>query len=313
MPLRRPRIAPVTYRRITFVAGAFLAVIIITGGAVRLSGSGLGCESWPNCSPGSFTPATGGHAVVEFVNRVFTGAVSVAVIVAVLGAFWRVPRRRDLVLLALGLVVGVFLQAVLGGLTVIFELRPELVMGHFLLSLILLGNAIVLHQRASEPEGAARSVVRATVRRTGFAILALSFVVFVTGTVVTASGPHGGDEKAKRFAFDVPEVTRVHGISVALFVLTSIGLLLYLWRTDGATRVRRRLLLVVAVSFAQAAIGYIQYFNSIPALLVGFHIAGATAVFAATLHFVLGLSTRESSSDAPAAVISAAQPAVVGT
>ena len=97
--------------------------------------------------------------MIEFVNRVFTGAVSIAVIVAVLGALWRVPRRRDLIVLALGLVGGVFLQAVLGGMTVIFELRPELVMAHFLLSILLLANAIVLHQRAGEPEGEPRSIV----------------------------------------------------------------------------------------------------------------------------------------------------------
>jgi heme a synthase len=315
MSLRLPRISPEAYRRITFVAGVLLAVIIVTGGAVRLSGSGLGCPDWPNCSPGALVPrhASDVNAMIEFVNRVFTGAVSLTVIVAVLGAFGRVPRRRDLILLSLGLVVGVFAQAVLGGLTVIFELRPELVMAHFLLSLVLLGNAIVLHRRASEPEGELRSLVSPGVRRAGNVVLGLSIVVVVAGTVVTASGPHGGDEKAKRFAFDIPEVARIHGIAVALFLVAVVSTLFYLWRTDGPAEPRRRLLLVLVVSCAQAAIGYIQYFNGIPAVLVGFHLAGATAVFASTLHFVLGLTTREPlPADAPT-VEKVAAPAMLGT
>jgi cytochrome c oxidase assembly protein subunit 15 len=311
MPLRRPRIQPDTYRKITFVAGVLLAVIIVTGGAVRLSGSGLGCPEWPNCSPGRLTPhdASDVNAMIEFVNRVFTGAVSVAVIVAVLGALWRVPRRRDLIVLAFGLVGGVFLQAVLGGMTVIFELRPELVMAHFLLSILLLANAIVLHQRAGEPEGEPRSIVGLGVRRAGYAIVALACVVLVTGTVVTASGPHGGDEDAQRFGFAIPEVARIHGISVAVFLVLVISTLVFLWRTHGSALVRHRLALVLAVALAQATIGYLQYLNDIPAVLVGFHIAGATAVFAASLHFVLGMTTRVPA-DA-AALSSAARPAVV--
>jgi cytochrome c oxidase assembly protein subunit 15 len=315
MPLRLPRIDPPTYRRITFVAGVLLAIIIVTGGAVRLSGSGLGCPEWPNCSPGHLVPrhASDVNAMIEFLNRVFTGAVSIGVIVAVLGALRRVPRRRDLVLMSLGLVAGVFAQAILGGLTVIFELRPELVMAHFLLSLVLLGNAIVLHRRASEPEGTPRSIVSTRVRRAGYAILGLSCVIFVTGTVVTASGPHGGDEKAKRFAFDIPEVARVHGIAVTLFLIAVVTTLVYLWRSNGPPDPRRRLALVLVVSCAQAAIGYIQYFNDIPAVLVGFHIAGATAVFASTLHFVLGLTTREPGPAGSASLPATAKPAMLGT
>src|SRR6185503_1224576 len=124
--MRVPHLSPEAYRRITLVAAILLAIIIVTGGAVRLTDSGLGCPSWPNCSAGRLTPhsASDYSAMVEFVNRLFTGLVSIAVIVAVLGSLVRTPRRRDLVWLSVGLVAGVFAQAVLGGLTVLFEIPP---------------------------------------------------------------------------------------------------------------------------------------------------------------------------------------------
>src|SRR5262249_22803241 len=147
-----------------------LGVIVVSGGAVRLTGSGLGCPQWPNCDAGHLAPhgETGYHGAIEFVNRVFTGLVSFAVIVAVLGSFIRVPRRRDLTWLSVGLVVGVLAQIVLGGLTVIYGLSPPWVMAHFLLSMVLLADAVVLHVRASRPDGVARPVVERRVQRMGW-------------------------------------------------------------------------------------------------------------------------------------------------
>ena len=301
MRMNVPRMSPAAYRRITLVAAMLLAVIIVTGGAVRLTGSGLGCPDWPNCAPGRLTPrgVSDGHAMVEFVNRTFTGLVSIAVIICVLGSLVRVPRRRDLVWLSVGLVAGVFAQAVLGGLTVLFELQPEFVMGHFLLSLVLLTNAIVLHRRAGQPDSPdarSRPLVKEEVRIAARWLVAVTAVVVVLGTVVTATGPHGGDRKAKRFHFDLPEVVRLHSsFVIALLVLVLVTF--WLLRRTGAPRsVQQRLALVFALILVQGAIGYIQYFNGIPELLVGFHIAGATAVWAAVVASVLGLSTR----DAPA-------------
>lgn len=280
-----------------------LAVIIVTGGAVRLSGSGLGCSDWPNCEPGRLTPrgVSDVHAMVEFLNRLFTGLVSAGVIVCVLGSLVRVPRRRDLVWLSLGLVAGVFAQAVLGGLTVLFELRPEFVMAHFLVSLILLANALVLYQRASEPEGPARPIVDAQVRRLARVLLVVAAVVVTTGTVVTATGPHGGDEEAKRFGFDLPTVARIHGTSVILFLALVLGALWVLRRSGAPRGVQNRLGLLLGAVVVQGAIGYAQYLSGIPELLVGFHLAGATAVWAATVWFTLGLVERESAPrvDAP--------------
>ena len=168
------RLEPAAYRRITLVATILLGVIIVTGGAVRLTGSGLGCPDWPTCSPGHLTPhgVSDGHAVIEFVNRTFTGLVSFVVVICVLGSLVRTPRRRDLVWLSVGLVAGVMAQIVLGGLTVLFDLQPPFVMGHFLLSLVLLTNALVLHRRAGQPDAPARSVVASPVRTAGRAMVA---------------------------------------------------------------------------------------------------------------------------------------------
>lgn len=289
------RLKPSAYRRIALVAAILLGVIIVTGGAVRLTGSGLGCPDWPNCSPGHLTPrgVSNGHAMIEFVNRTFTGLVSLTVVVCVLGSLVRVPRRRDLVWLSVGLVAGVFAQAVLGGLTVLFDLQPPFVMAHFLLSLVLLTNALVLYRRAGQPDAPPRPVVAHSVRTAGRVMLVLAAVVVVAGTVVTSTGPHGGDRKAKRFDLPLAEVARIHGTSVVVFLAVVLLTLWLLRRTRAPLAVQQRLGVVLLVAVVQGIIGYVQYFNGIPELLVGFHIAGATAVWAAVVSFYLALSSRE--------------------
>jgi len=290
--MRLPTLSPVAYRRLTLVALAALSFIVVSGAAVRLTGSGLGCPDWPTCARDRVVAPLEYHAMVEFVNRTITGLVSVAVILAVLGSLGRQPRRRDLTWLSVGLVAGVVGQIVLGGLTVLFELRPGFVMAHFLLSMAILADAVVLHDRAGRPDdgGVPPPVVDPDVRRLGsLAVVAAGLVLFL-GTVVTSSGPHGGDENAERLRFAVPDVARFHGVSVFLF----LGLVLVtLWRLR-AGRAPAALLgrgeVVLAVAGAQAAIGYVQYFTGVPALLVGFHVAGATAVWIATLRFRLAFA-----------------------
>ena len=139
--MRRPTLSPTAYRRITLFALALLGIIVLTGAGVRLTGSGLGCSTWPSCEPDSFVPhdESGIHGTIESTNRYFTGLVSVGVVLAVAGSFFRVPRRRDLTWWSWTLVAGVVGQVVLGGLTVLFELSPPFVMGHFLLSAVLVG------------------------------------------------------------------------------------------------------------------------------------------------------------------------------
>jgi len=292
--MRRMRLEPRVYQRITLVAVFLLAAIIVTGAAVRLTSSGLGCPEWPNCEPGSLTPRaeTDAHGWVEFVNRMVTGLVSMAVILAVLGALLRSPRRRDLTLLSCGLVIGVFGQAVLGGLVVKFGLLPPFVMAHFLVSMLLLANAVVLYDRAGRPEGSWRPVVGRPVVLVSRLVLLLTAAVLFAGTVVTATGPHGGDEDAERFGLSLPHVTRIHGLLAMALLAAIVTVVWVLDREGGAPIVlRRRLSALLVAVLGQAAVGYIQYFNDIPELLVGLHIAGATTIAGLAVWCYLGCFT----------------------
>jgi len=320
--MRMLRLTPVQYRRVTLIAAVLLAAIIVTGSAVRLTGSGLGCPDWPNCEPGRLTPyaATDFHAMVEFVNRTVTGLVSLAVFVAVLGSLVRVPRRMDLLVLSLGLVVGVVVQIVLGKLVVEKLLSPPWVMSHFLVSMVLLADAVVLYRRAGQPDnGFARPpvpiVARSVLWMSRVLVLAAAVVV-VTGTVVTGSGPHSGDvpgtaQRATRLDLYIPTVARVHGTSAMVLLALVLVTLLLVHRTRAPGAVVRRLEVVLVVLVAQAGVGYAQYFTGIPALLVGVHVAGATTLWAATIWFALGVTERRVSDDAVTVVTP--QPALAGT
>lgn len=283
-----PHLSPAAFRRLTLVAAVAVGFIIVTGGAVRITGSGLGCPDWPTCDNQRVVAPLEYHAMVEFVNRTITGLVSVAVIVAVLGALVRQPRRRDLTWLSLGLVGGVVAQIVLGGLTVLFELKPGFVMAHFLLSMILLADAVVLHHRAGRPDGAVpRPAVGADLRLMGRLVLVAAGLAVFLGTVVTGSGPHGGDPDVERLPFAVPDVARLHGVSVILFIAATLVTLWRLRQAGAPAALLRTGEVLVAVAAAQAGVGYAQYFTGVPVLLVGIHIAGAALVWAAAVSFVL--------------------------
>jgi cytochrome c oxidase assembly protein subunit 15 len=290
--MRTFRLSPPAYRRITAVALIALAFIIVTGGAVRITGSGLGCPDWPTCADGRVVAEWSFHPMVEFVNRAVTGIVSLAVILAVLGSFLRRPRRRDLIVLSLGLVVGILAQIVLGGETVKHDLAPPYVMGHFLLSLVLVWNATVLHHRAGHAPGPAQPVVTPEILAMARLIVVSAALAIFLGTVVTGAGPHAGDETARRLDVDVGDVARLHGLSVML-LLALTGVTLWRLRRERAPAdAVRRGDVLLGVLVAQAAVGYTQYFTGVPALLVGVHIAGATAVWVASLRFNLGLVRR---------------------
>jgi cytochrome c oxidase assembly protein subunit 15 len=306
----RFEISPRVYRHVTLVAALLIAAIIVTGGAVRLTDSGLGCPSWPNCSPGRLTPrsASDVNELIEFVNRLFTGLVSLGVIAAVLGSLLRRPRRRDLVWLSLGLVAGVLAQIVLGGITVLVDLHPVAVMSHFLLSMVLLADAVVLFHRAGVADpGGEQPVVERRVLASGWGLLCLAAVVVVTGTVVTNTGPHAGDEEAKRFGFALPEVARVHGTSVVVFLLAILAVGVVAYRLGAFTRLQRAFTVLLVVVVAQGIVGYVQYFNGVPALLVGVHLAGAAAVFTATLAFLLAMFAPAPAPEAAARAARAAR------
>lgn len=279
-----------TYRRVAVVALVLLCAIVVTGAAVRLTGSGLGCSDWPNCEPGQFIEIGDTNQAIEQVNRLFTGLVSLGVAAAVLGAIRLRPRRPDLVKLSLGLVAGVLAQIVLGGITVLVDLHPAAVAGHFLLSMILVVNATVLVWRAGGPAGPARSAVGSTDSRISWLAMASgALVLAVTGPLVTGAGPHAGDGSAPRFGVAIPDAARIHSLSAWAFCALVVLLLVRLRRSGAPAPIQQRGLVLLAIIVAQGAIGYTQYNLGIPAWLVLAHIAGATSVAIAATWFQLGL------------------------
>lgn len=273
-------VSPTRYLSLTRAALWSLTIIVISGGAVRLTGSGLGCSDWPSCEEDQFVASLEYHALIEFGNRLFTGVVAVAVMAAVLGSLRRTPRRDDLVRWSWGLVAGVVAQIILGGLLVRTELDPRFTMGHFLLSMVLLWNAVVLqHRAAKEPAPFLASAVgskppRFVLHDLTRAISVIGAVLLVSGTVVTGSGPHSGSDEAEvaeRLPFLVRDVTRIHTlIAITLLLIT----LEVVRRTHVAGRddLRLRALTVAALLVVQGAVGYTQYFTGVPVLLVGIHI-----------------------------------------
>lgn len=287
------------YSLVTVVALVLLCIIVVSGAAVRLTGSGLGCDDWPNCNSERLIDVSSSHAAIEQVNRLFTGLVAVAVIAAVLGAYVRIPRRRDLMWLAAGLVAGVLGQIVLGGITVLVDLHPVAVQSHFLLSMILVANATVLvHRSRSDADPAVASDDRGRGDDTAcwratllaghrLALAVMTSAVLVTGTVVTGAGPHAGDEDVQRFGFTVGAAARVHGVVMMLTLLVAVTLG---WRLHRAGADRRTLGYMSSWIFAgllQGAIGYIQYFNEIPEMLVGAHVTMATILWVVTVSLVV--------------------------
>jgi cytochrome c oxidase assembly protein subunit 15 len=304
------QLQPARYRLITIGALVSLCVIVVSGAAVRLTGSGLGCDDWPNCNDERLIDVSTGHAAIEQVNRLFTGIVAVAVIAAVLGSLIRVPRRRDLTQLSLGLVAGVVGQVVLGGVTVLVDLHPLAVQGHFLLSMVLVGNAVVLVRRAGEPDGTVRELaVSEHARRLVWVLAGLTSLAIFTGTLVTGTGPHAGDEEARRFGFDISDISRVHGVTVMATIATALLLTrLATRRADDRSRLQPTLTSWLFVAVLQAVVGYVQYFNGVPAVLVAIHVTGATGLFVVTVQLVLDTSrprTDGARQDATAGVASA--------
>lgn len=261
-------------------------LIVVTGGLVRLTGSGLGCPSWPECVPGSYTPvphqAEGWHRYIEFGNRTLTSVVSIAAIASVY-AVWRwAARRRDLLVPALGVLAGVGVQAVLGGITVRTGLNPFTVAAHFLVSMCLVAASTYLVVRAPEPAGPRPLVVHPLVERLGWATCAVAAVVLILGTVVTGSGPHSGDaDEPARFGFDPRTISWLHADAVMLFV----GLVVAVWiasRLTGASAVPGRAWAgVFAVTLAQGVVGYTQYLTGLPWVVVLVHMFLATLLVVA--------------------------------
>jgi cytochrome c oxidase assembly protein subunit 15 len=288
------RPTPRTVRRLALASIVANSAIVVTGGAVRLTSSGLGCPTWPRCTETSYTPTQeyAAHGLIEFGNRLLT-FVLLAVVLATTVAVWRQrPVRPGMRRLAVLVLLGIPAQAVLGGITVLTGLNPWTVMGHLLLSMVLIGLATVLHQRAREGDLPPRPVVSLPVRRLASGLLALTAVALALGTVVTGTGPHSGDPEAGRTGFDPQFVSRLHAESVIALVVLTVALLVLLRRRGGPARLQQAVAVLLAVELVQGAIGYAQYFTGLPVLLVGLHLVGACLVLIAAVRVVLATRDR---------------------
>jgi cytochrome c oxidase assembly protein subunit 15 len=297
-------VSPAVVSRLALANAVANGAIVVTGGAVRLTGSGLGCPTWPRCTDESFvaTPELAGHGVIEFGNRLLTfvlAAVAVATVVAVFRS-----TRRDLRGLAVLAFLGIPAQALLGGVTVLTGLNPWTVAAHFLLSSVLVAVTTVLWLRSREP-GVGQLLVGRPFALLVTGIGVATAAVLVLGTVVTGSGPHSGDPGAGRTGFDPELVSQLHADSVFLLLGLTVALLVALYATDSPARVRRAARDLLIVELAQGVVGYVQYFTDLPIALVLLHMLGAVLITAYTARLVW--SVRGPASELP--LTAPAQPA----
>ncbi len=269
--------------------------IVVTGGAVRLTGSGLGCDTWPKCTDDSLiaTQAQGFHGAIEFGNRMLTYVLSAAVGWVILAARSADPWRHSLTKLGWLQFVIVMANAVLGGITVMTGLNPYSVAGHFLLATALIAVTTVTWQRTGEGDTAPRPRVPGPVRKLSWALVATTFVLTAAGTVVTGAGPHAGDSsEIKRMPLDWAATAHVHAVAAWLVCGLAVAMWLVLRVVDAPldTRARARALLVVLL--AQGGIGYVQFFTDLPEVLVATHMLGSCLVWIAVLRVALSLRER---------------------
>jgi cytochrome c oxidase assembly protein subunit 15 len=270
-------------------------IIIVTGGAVRLTGSGLGCDTWPKCTDDSLivTPEQGYRGVIEFGNRMLTYVLSAAVGWAIVAARSTKPWRRGLTRLGWAQFWIVASNAVLGGITVWMGLNPWTVAGHFLAATTLLTVAVITWQRTGEGDTPPRPRVPGPVRKLSWAIITASALVIVLGTGVTGSGKHAGDSSAvPRMPWDWTVAAHLHAIAAWVVCALALAMWLVLRVVDAPddTRARARDLLIVLL--AQGGIGYLQYFTGVPELLVGAHMLGSALMWIAVLRLALSLRER---------------------
>jgi heme a synthase len=288
-----------TALRLAYLTLAANVTIVLTGGAVRLTGSGLGCPTWPECTEGvggergSFVPhgEVDLHGVIEFGNRLLTFALS-AVALATFVVMWRLRATRPtLWRLALVLGLGIPTQAVIGGITVLTDLNPWIVAFHLLVSMGLISLSVLLVRRVGESDGPALPTVPRAATALVAATYAATWVVVYLGTVVTGSGPHAGDEEAPRNGLDPAAMSQLHTDAVFLLVGLTIGCVLAMRALDAPAGLRRAVWWLAAIELSQGLVGAVQYALDLPIALVALHLLGASAVVAAATWALL--RTRE--------------------
>ncbi|GAB3554910.1 COX15/CtaA family protein [Arthrobacter tumbae] len=300
-----PRTVTPSVRALALASLVSQILIVVTGGAVRLTASGLGCPEWPRCTADSMvtTAEMGVHGIIEFGNRLLTFVLT-AIAIAMLVSLWNMRKtRRDLFVPAVVLLAGIPAQAVVGGITVLTQLNPWVVGWHFIISMVLIAVATVLvnRTRLSSAEAVADTQPRATplLRQLLVAAGVLVTAAVLLGVVVTGSGPHAGDAGAARNNLNPDLMTRIHAAPVYLLVLTVLILVVAAYRLQVAHRLRVALVLLAAVVFAQGAVGYLQHFLHLPVALVALHMLGASLLTAAMAHAIyVGFTRRRT--EAPA-------------
>lgn len=280
--------------------------IMVTGAIVRLTSSGLGCPTWPQCVEGSYLPTArqeeSWHKYVEFGNRLLTFALVVLAIAAVVAAIIDRRRRKSagltprtvVLLLATIPIAGTFAQAFLGGITVLTGLSPLSVSAHFLVSILIVGGCVALVVRSSDlGDKPVNFLVRPELRVLTWAMVVTAFFVVVLGVIVTGSGPHSGDaDSESRFGFDPRTVAWLHADVVLLFIGLILAMLLAVRLTKGPQQLFRLTLALLAISLAQGVIGYTQYFSGLPVALVTLHVLGASLVWVTVLFMPAVIRTR---------------------
>ncbi|MFB9776699.1 COX15/CtaA family protein [Brevibacterium otitidis] len=273
--------------------------IIMTGGTVRLTGSGLGCPTWPRCTEDSLTntPAMGIHGYIEFGNRVLAIFLGIYCLVALI-AVWRMRRTRpDVFLPVVGLGLLVVAQGIVGGISVRMQLNPWIVASHFLFSAVAVIISAYMLRRTGDAGKPIAPLGTALLRRLGWAIAALTSLVVLLGVLVTGAGPHAGDALSARNGFDTVVISRMHALPVWLLVATTITALL-LARRQGLAQPTRTLSVLLIIELAQGLIGYIQYFTGLPELLVAAHLLGACFMLAGATVVVDSLYRRPALAEA---------------
>lgn len=302
-------------QRAALAALVMSVVIVVTGGAVRLTGSGLGCPTWPKCTDDSLTTtsAMGVHGVIEFGNRMLTYVLCAAVGWAIIAARSEKPYRRSLTRLGWAQFWVVMSNAVLGGIVVLVGLNPYTVAAHFLLSSALIAVAAVTWQRTKEGDEAPRPLVGNAVQQLVWFLVAATVLLIAVGTVVTGSGPHAGDSsEIERMPLNWENVSKLHAVLAWVVVTLTFALWFVLKAVDSPKGPLDRTRDLFLILLAQGIIGYVQYFTNLPEVLVGLHMLGSALVWIAVLRVLLALRERRDTA-ALADVPGPATEATVGT
>ncbi|MFD4573061.1 heme A synthase [Streptomyces sp. NPDC058417] len=286
---------PRTVQRAAFAALLMAVIIVVTGGAVRLTGSGLGCPTWPKCTDDSLTSTRemGVHGAIEFGNRMLTYVLCAAVGWAIIAARSQKPYRRGLTRLGWAQFWVVMSNAILGGIVVLVGLNPYTVAAHFMATSALIAVAAVMWQRTREGDGAPRPLVGGAVRQLVWSLVGTTALLILVGTVVTGAGPHAGDSsEVERMPLDWEMVSKVHAVLAWIVVSLTFALWFVLKAVDSPKGPLNRTRALFVILLAQGVIGYVQYFTDLPEVLVGLHMLGSALVWIGVIRVHLSLRER---------------------